>query len=347
MKKPSVSKTTPSPKDNHQEPFLIRMSMDLNPGQYEDVAEILKTHGNSSDGRHFTRDVIVPADITLYGLHYAINRAFGFELAPHHLWRYQLPEKRLREICNDRVSDLFGMFGVFLHVPMGDPTFYFYIDTRDPDTLLDFTKLGTTYRGPYAHDVNIESYLFQHDIARQHASNIEKQMGKKEFRELTIKEFNRRFWSISIDELKFDLPLASVIAPPRVKLLDGPAWNAAFDPKNPTKFPPLTKKLHYEYDYGDGWAVEITRLALPKGLNVDDAISEVKTNYRPVCIAKEGRMLMDDVGGPDGYVDLLATIFLPGYKSWHFSSRREALSWARENLGWSPEDIPPSKIFTS
>ncbi len=55
---------------------------------------------------------------------------------------------------------------------------------------------------------------------------------------------------------------------------------------------PITEKLIYSYDYGDGWEVPDVSA---------DILEEVTARHRPVCIAKDGIELVDDVGGIGGF----------------------------------------------
>ena len=63
---------------------------------------------------------------------------------------------------------------------------------------------------------------------------------------------------------------------------------------------PITEKLIYSYDYGDGWEVPDVSA---------DILEEVTARHRPVCIAKDGIELVDDVGGIGGFCRMLQTIY--------------------------------------
>jgi len=92
-------------------------------------------------------------------------------------------------------------------------------------------------------------------------------------------------------------------------------------------------------DYGDNWIVEITRQK-----NCDDlldngqltheelaiAINTVAEKHRPVCIHQDGMFVVDDVGGLDGFIDLLRTIYEPA----DLVEKEEMQTWAH-GMGWS------------
>ncbi len=65
---------------------------------------------------------------------------------------------------------------------------------------------------------------------------------------------------------------------------------------------PVTDAIHYAYDYGDGWTFTITCLDI---FTEGEEYDRVWENGGPVCIAKDGGMLIDDVGGIGGYIDFL------------------------------------------
>lgn len=79
--------------------------------------------------------------------------------------------------------------------------------------------------------------------------------------------------------------------------------------------PPFTDALIYRYDFGDDWNVLITASKSAHDLieagrltqtNLDRSIAKCRKTYRPVLLARDGKMLIDDVGGLDGFAELLA-----------------------------------------
>lgn len=57
---------------------VIRLQLSLNHlHPDEESVRILKTYKDSVDGVSLTRDILVPADMTLHALHSAIMRLFG------------------------------------------------------------------------------------------------------------------------------------------------------------------------------------------------------------------------------------------------------------------------------
>jgi len=104
---------------------------------------------------------------------------------------------------------------------------------------------------------------------------------------------------------------------------------------------PITQKLLYSYDYGDGWEVEIS-LVKEFGKNnkvVEDEIAaKVISNRKPIYIAKDGLNVLDDCGNVHGYIDMLETIYE--------GDRYEALDmkeWAKWQ-GWTARDTSPNNL---
>ncbi|MDD3339256.1 MAG: hypothetical protein PHS82_10420, partial [Lachnospiraceae bacterium] len=119
----------------------------------------------------------------------------------------------------------------------------------------------------------------------------------------------------------------------------------------------LSKMLLYEYDFGDGWCVRITSSDVDDLIEseritreeLSEAVAKLHETYRPVCIAQDGRMVLDDVGGIGGYVQFLRGINQKGHKEdrdeddWSeeygmYADKEGSLEWAK-SLGWSKRRI--------
>ena len=105
----------------------------------------------------------------------------------------------------------------------------------------------------------------------------------------------------------------------------------------------ITDELLYHYDFGDNWRVWITGSCGCEDLveegritqeELDDAIIQVYTTYRPVVIAQDGISVFDDVGGPEGYAQFLKGINGEKVDAYDYDDGEETLEWAK-SLGWS------------
>ncbi len=112
---------------------------------------------------------------------------------------------------------------------------------------------------------------------------------------------------------------------------------------------PVTHQLIYNYDFGDNWIVEITRLGDAADLVASGALSALElaeaeatvlTEHRPVCIARDGLNVLDDVGGLSGFARFLATI----NESDDMNEREELREWAK-SLGWSTRNVALKNVL--
>ena len=74
---------------------------------------------------------------------------------------------------------------------------------------------------------------------------------------------------------------------------------------------PITDTLLYNYDYGDGWQIDITLIKEfgKDNKSVDDETAATVINTgKPICIAKDGRNVVDDCRHITGYIDMLQAI---------------------------------------
>ncbi|MBQ5360220.1 MAG: hypothetical protein IIU47_04195, partial [Lachnospiraceae bacterium] len=102
---------------------------------------------------------------------------------------------------------------------------------------------------------------------------------------------------------------------------------------------PFTTELLYAYDYGDRWQLKITASANCTDLDIaqehlDRANIRCRETYRPVLIARDGEMVMDDVGGMPGFARFLNTVN-PDLESMNTEERARAKADKKEMLDWS------------
>ncbi len=124
---------------------------------------------------------------------------------------------------------------------------------------------------------------------------------------------------------------------------------------------PLTNKLKYSYDYGDGWNVEITLVDeyvyggspddgfgfFSNGVKVDgslgEILAEVANKTSPKCISADGLPVLDDVGGINGYCEFLRGIrqeadFGP------YEDAEDSRNWGRR-MGWTGRMKKPENML--
>ena len=116
---------------------------------------------------------------------------------------------------------------------------------------------------------------------------------------------------------------------------------------------PVTDNLIYSYDFGDNWKIRISASENCVDLvesgritqaELDRANVKCREVYRPVLIARDGEMLVDDVGGISGFAEFLEEInpdlkgLDPDEKEEAKQKKKQSLTWAK-SLGWHRENL--------
>ncbi len=129
----------------------------------EEDAEVLRTYGKLEHGKSISRDLIVPADIPLYALHFVIQRAFGWQNS--HLHQFELPEDRYKALTNHNASMWSCMVGILFRSPFMDEGDEFWADDYYGGSFKNW--LRKKYTGPYLSQCHGEGILScQEDMAR-------------------------------------------------------------------------------------------------------------------------------------------------------------------------------------
>jgi len=353
---------------NKADPILLHMEL-VNERCSDDEKKLLMKYADATERGTITRDVLIPADMPLHNLHYAIQRLFGWQNS--HLRAFRLDEKDYDRLTGKRVREWASLVGIlFQGLPYDEDDKYW-----DEDYVYGSIKrwLRKKYTGPYVFGGYTEEYeeakgsvdeLIHRfptvDVRESFFDYNERTKGKiggesdgrriiktAPILSLTVRELTN---SISIDsaldELLERLPVAEVLGVKGSEL-------AKFEEiKSWTEegiFKPATDKLIYNYDFGDNWIVEITRpgncrdLTGRRGIDEEwlrEAMDTVREKHRPVCIDKKGGYVMDDVGGMGGFADFLYNI----HKSEDREERQAYRQWAK-SLGWSNRKVEAGKML--
>ncbi len=276
--------------------------------------EILCKYGESSTGDSISRDILIPSDMPLHNLHYAIQKLFGWQNS--HLRRFILPEEIYNRLTGGTVKGWTDLVGILFQPPGECEQDIFWDDDYRSGSIK--TWLKKKYTGPYFFRGITEDYEWaQNDVkqliehfpmleVRESFSNYMNRCNgksKEKFRiikkapliELSLEEMNNSItMECGTESLLERLEAAAILA---FKDEDVCNDNDIF---------PVTHKLIYNYDYGDDWIVTITKEKdcselLQKGCisknELLDAEASVLTKHKPVCIHKDGVFVLDDVGG--------------------------------------------------
>jgi len=353
-----------STKNDH--PIMLHLEL-INEWCDEENLQMLMNYADTTEKGTITRDILIPADMPLHNLHYAIQRLFGWQNS--HLRAFRLDAEDYKRLTGNRVKEWSDLTGIlFSGVPDDENDRFWDEDYMDGNFK---TWLKKKYSGPYEYGGYTENY----DVARASVDGLirrfpeievresfhvyyERNKGKKQHEKEPIRILRRApILDLTMDELKntinFESGLDELLEKIEVRHVLGSKGEqlAEFDEiingVNGDLVRPVTDKLIYSYDFGDNWIVEITKIDNYDNLNdsvensdLDQAISIVKEKYKPVCIHKKGGFVMDDVGGMSGYTDFIHTI----YKSDDAEEKKSIRQWAK-GAGWNNRKIEPQNML--
>ncbi|MBR1683584.1 MAG: helix-turn-helix domain-containing protein [Clostridia bacterium] len=89
---------------------LVRLHVGLLWVDTEEQEQALQQYGGVKRGRTITRDLIVPKNIPLLSLHYALQRALGFQ--DEHMHRYEIYAEDMRGVTDNKMEHLLNLRGV-------------------------------------------------------------------------------------------------------------------------------------------------------------------------------------------------------------------------------------------
>lgn len=110
----------------------------------------------------------------------------------------------------------------------------------------------------------------------------------------------------------------------------------------------FTDKLLYQYDFGDNWTIRITGSRncadlVESGKITQDMLDKsnikARVTYRPVLLARDGEMLIDDVGGTSGFAEFIRAIntMQRGETDENGMTKTQLKDWAKSQ-GWHKDN---------
>lgn len=392
----------------------LRLSLNLEETDVKDRV-VLNRYGKVKQG--IIREILVPADITLHALHYVIQRAFGWQnshlhqyLLPEEVFQKMTggknrPDEYGRTLYDGKLTDWIDLCGVYFRFPCDDFEDIYWDDDYKQGVSIK-TWFRKKYTAPYSYGGKWEHYAFANATAKslitenpvirvtpsfdewmemkKNGIDVSKQKDKMiPVTDATIEQVGLGFES-RMDELLERLKVTEVLAAKDEKVPDDIREAVQFVAKRLAKVneeievTPITKSLKYNYDYGDGWEVDIVmeekyytknRLDTAFEGNVDGfvvvpneeglieearaydmsdhlqdellskIIQTVEIKGKPICIFADGLPVMDDVGGVHGYIDFLMTSRLGNQEE-----RDEIRDWA-SGMGWTGRMYKPENIL--
>lgn len=271
----------------------LRLSLNLEETDVKDRV-VLNRYGKVKQG--IIREVLVPADITLHALHYVIQRAFGWQnshlhqyLLPEEVFQKMTggkntPDEYGRTLYDGKLTDWIDLCGVYFRFPCDDFEDIYWDDDYKQGVSIK-TWFRKKYTAPYSYGGKWEHYAFANATAKslitensvirvtpsfdewmemkKNGIDVSKQKDKMiPVTDATIEQVGLGFES-RMDELLERLKVTEVLAAKDEKVPDDIREAVQFVAKRLAKVneeievTPITKSLKYNYDYGDGWEVDI------------------------------------------------------------------------------------------
>lgn len=166
-------------KNEKEKRNVLRLHLELDM-EYVDEEEmrILKKYGSVKQA--ISRDILVPADITLHALNYAILRMFGWQNG--HLHNFSLPKDVFNKLTDNQFLTWSKMAGVYFRFPTENfEDIYWDDDYREGESIKSWMR--RKYTGPYKYKGYGEHYLMnQMEVERMFAR----------WDEITVHEFDFR-----------------------------------------------------------------------------------------------------------------------------------------------------------
>lgn len=292
-----------------QKGYILHLELDL---RYGDL-NVLRKYGKVKEG--ITRDFIVPVDMPLHNLHYAIQKAFGWQNS--HLHHFLFSKEVFESMTHNIMKEWVQYCGIYFRFPSTDyEDWYWDDDYKEGKSVKSWFK--KKYKRPYVY------------LGRQE---------KLDFCKRKIKT----------------LPEMIVVGPSFEEHLQGihyqkriPVMDATIEQMERTGeffFKEILERLtiqevmkqagkdglYYEYDYGGGWTIHITKTG-----NVESC-KEIS------CMDADGLNVMDDVGGVGGYCEFLKGIH-DEEQNGPYDNAVDSKIWAR-SMGWTGRVTKPENIL--
>ncbi len=317
---------------------------------------MLKRYGESSTGNSISRDIIIPSDMPLHNLHYAIQKLFGWQNS--HLRRFYLPEDIFNSLTKGTVKGWSDLVGILFQPPSEMEDDLFWDDDYKSGSIS--TWLRKKYTGPYVYGGSIE----ERELARQDVQDLldsasmldvkepfeEYWERLKEDKDAKIKTIKRApLIDLTLEEMHASLDIGNSTENLLERLEVDKLLVAQGEVLSSEELFPVTDELIYNYDFGANWEVKITRHKdyrdlLKKNLvdkmEIEKAEELVISKHKPVCINKDGLSVFDDVGNLSGFANFLGFVY-EGDDKEEMSDRR---AWAR-SLGWNTRKQALSSII--
>lgn len=334
----------------------IRLHLELKDEYLSDEQKrMLKRYGESKTGDSITRDILIPSDMPLHNLHYAIQKLFGWQNA--HLRSFYLPEEIYDALTKRTVKGWSDLVGILFQPPSEAENDIFWDDDYESGSFKLWLK--RKYIGPYIYG----GWMENEAVAKQDIQEL-----LEHFKTIEVKESFADYWKrkedgnselrvikeaplidLTIEEMDTAISIEGGTESLLERLEVNKILAAQHESIDADDLFPVTNELIYNYDFGDNWIIKITKYKDCQDLIEENMISEyeleaaeksVIDKHKPICISKQGLSVFDDVGNLSGFADFLGVIY-EGEDKEEVSDLR---AWAR-SIGWTDKKNSIKKMI--
>ena len=334
----------------HSRKSIMKLHLELNVD--EQCYPTLRKYGKVK--RTVSRDFLVPSDMTLLALHYAIQKAFGWQ--EWHLHTFELDNGILEMLTDNCFMKWKSFCGLYVRYPLTCDEYYWDEGYKGDISYKNWLK--KQYSGPYKYGGTLEhlvecrkmvdQFIEEHPILKKVETD---EAGKKKFSEketispdalsyseasfgFSAEELNQLLERLSVGEILF--PKGCSIDEDALNGLLSMEWTAS---DNDPESVPITDSIKYNY-WGLGLEINIIctdqydiRSGVP---GFEDKMEKLQRS--PMCIKYDGLPLVEDVS------DLGFCQFLEAIHSNDASERNSTREWARE-MGWTGYMVKPENLL--
>ena len=157
---PDMTTDTPDSLDDLIKVLKLRLDLVMD----EDDRDVVRKYGKAKDG--ISREIIVPYYYPLHALHYAIQKAFGWQNS--HLHHFEFPKEVFEKLTEDKFVKYCMLCGLLFRFPYGDADMAdIYWDDDYSEGKSFKTWLKSKYSAPYRYDGTLEHYMFSQIVAKR------------------------------------------------------------------------------------------------------------------------------------------------------------------------------------
>lgn len=170
LKEATIERTADKAKNYGKHPVALKVHLELDiDGCNSNELRVLRRYGKMD--KSISRDILVPADITLHALHYVIQKLFGWQNG--HLHHYSFPEDVFARLTEGKFSKWCSLAGIYFRFPTEEMDDLYWDEDYQPNQSIK-SWFKSKYKGPYHYgglgDYYLENqqlvYMLKHDLPK-------------------------------------------------------------------------------------------------------------------------------------------------------------------------------------